>query len=553
MFGRVLITNTYDTKFSEEGLFYSFLGLAVILGAFLRIYLLPDQIILDDEMHALHALANHSYLFICTHFFPQNISTPLALIYKATGDMIGLNEFTMRLPTLLTGIAIIIVLPLFLKGILNASSALICAYLLAISPILINYSRIARPYSIVVFLVMVSIFSFYRWLLENKTRWALTFVISSILSLYFHFLCAPAIFATGAFGLLKSIRKSNRTQGNPQILYIFIMGCVILIGISILVSAQFWSSSGVLLGKTGGGHISIATIKHGLVLMLGIGNNMLLYMVIAGILAGVVIVFKRNRGFALFLIFVIAFQALSIMIICPSKVQYGHIFARYNLWSVPLFLLFLSVSLNSLKLPVTTWLRTPIFLLTNAIILSLLFFMGPIPKIYYTPNNFLNSNIFTDIEIAPEFTRYGLNRGRISSFYMHLGKSDQPFSIVETLWYFMSPYNRLPIYQRFHRKNVVIGFVSTLVKRYTKSEVNLDDRQRYSFKHFVDVTKKENVLGRGVRYIILHKNIQNEPCLHLNKTAIDVTSVILQLNADYGDPVFEDRDIMVFSVGDEAV
>jgi len=317
------------------------------------------------------------------------------------------------------------------------------------------------------------------------------------------------------------------------------------------VLAQFWNSSGVLLGKAGGGHVGIATIKQGLVLMLGFGNNVLLFLVIAGILAGIVIVLKRKRGFALFLIFVIAFQALSIMIICPSKVQYGHIFARYNLWSVPLFLVFFSVFLNSLKLPATMWFRTPVFLLTNAIILSLLFFMGPIPKIYYTPNNFLNSNIFTDIEIAPEFTRYGLNRGRISPFYMHLGKSDQPFSIVETPWYFMSPYNRLPIYQRFHRKDVVIGFVSTLVRRYTKSEVNLYDRQRYSFKHFVDVTKKESVLASGVRYIVLHKNIQNEPYLHLKKRAIDATPVILKLNADYGDPIFEDRDIMVFSVGEE--
>lgn len=539
-------------KTSEKSLFYPFLALAAALGAFLRIYLLPDQIILDDEMHALHALANHSYLFIYTHFFPQDISTPLALIYKATGDIIGLNEITMRLPTLLAGIAIIAVLPVFVKSVLNPGSALICAYLLAISPILINYSRIARPYSIVVFLVIVSIFSFYRWLVENKKRWALSFVIFSILSIYFHFLSAPAIFASAAFGLLKSICRSKNARENTQALNILIMAGIIVVGTGILVSAQIWNSIGFLIGKSGAGHLGFSMIKHGLILMLGSGNSVLVFLIIAGVLAGVVIVFNKNREFAIFLILVIAIQALSIMLIRPSKVQYGHVFARYNLWSVPLLLLFLSVTLNSIKLPSGMRIRTPVFLLTNSIVLSLLFFIGPVPKIYYTPNNFLNSNIFTEIEYAPGFTRFRLNRGRISPFYMHLGESDQVFSIVETPWYFMSPYNRLPIYQRFHRKRVVIGFVSALVKRYTKSEISLDDRERYSFRHFIDVTKKEDILDRGIRYIILHKDLKNEPYLKLKKKVIDVSPVIRKLKADYGDPVFEDRDIMVFSVMDKA-
>ncbi len=54
----------------------------------------------------------------------------------------------MRLPSLVCGLATILVLPLFLRPQVGSRSAVYLSWLLAISPIHIFYSRLARPYSL---------------------------------------------------------------------------------------------------------------------------------------------------------------------------------------------------------------------------------------------------------------------------------------------------------------------------------------------------------------------------------------------------------------------
>jgi len=519
-----------------------------LLGGSLRIYMLSDQIIVDDEMHALHAIINNSYQYIFTHFFPQDVCTPLALIYKLIADSVGLNELTMRMPTFLAGVGLIIVVPLFIRNILGQPTAIVCAFFVAISPVLINYSRIARPYSIAVLLVMISIWAFYRWLFDREKKWAILFVVSSILGIYFHLLCAPAILGILLFGLVECFINPAIVNDKSRMLAILAMGLVVLLVVGVLFAAPFWNSSHLLLRKAANGHVSALTLKRALVLLFGVGNHMLLLSMVIGTICGSIILFKRNRSLAFMVIIVVGVQITSICVLLPAKVQYFHIFARYNLWLLPLFLICISTTLTSIRFPEAFHLKSYPGVLISAIFISLLFFTGPIPKTYHRPNNFLNSNIFTDIEIAPEFSRFKLNSGPISTFYKNMGKSNEDFSIVETPWYFMNPYNRLPIYQSYHKKNVIIGFVSAIVQRYTKSDFSLANSDKYSFRHFLNVAKKEKLKGKKIRYIILHKDIQNEAYLKLRKPKLDIKPLISRFHAEYGAPVFEDKDILVFLV-----
>src|SRR5262245_1040866 len=90
---------------------------AVLVGAGLRLYQLGDQIIADDEWHALHAARDYDFRTIAEYFGSADISIPLALIYKAASSTIGLSELVMRTPVILFGLMALVVLPLLVRKI----------------------------------------------------------------------------------------------------------------------------------------------------------------------------------------------------------------------------------------------------------------------------------------------------------------------------------------------------------------------------------------------------------------------------------------------------
>src|SRR2546426_6677733 len=82
---------------------------AVAVGAAIRLDQIREQIVLDDEWHALFG-----YRRILTHFGWTDVCIPLAVYDKLVADTVGLSEMGMRLPVLLAGIGTLFVLPLML-------------------------------------------------------------------------------------------------------------------------------------------------------------------------------------------------------------------------------------------------------------------------------------------------------------------------------------------------------------------------------------------------------------------------------------------------------
>ena len=63
----------------------------------------------------------------------------------------------MRWPMMLAGIATLVALPLYARRYLGAGTALFFSVLLAISPMLVFYSRMARPYALTLLLSLVAL------------------------------------------------------------------------------------------------------------------------------------------------------------------------------------------------------------------------------------------------------------------------------------------------------------------------------------------------------------------------------------------------------------
>ena len=106
-----------------------------------------------------------------------------------------------------------------------------------------------------------------------------------------------------------------------------------------------------------------------------------------------------------------------------------------------------------------------------------------------------------------------------------------------------------PSNQRVHKKNVLIGFVGALVPRRSKSEIDLSDRSKFAFRHYVDITHKEELLGTGARYLILHKDLRKETFLKYKHPAPDITPLVDVFAEDFGAPIFEDEFLITFRIG----
>lgn len=175
------------------------------LGAVLRLWGLTRQVLVGDEIHAVVSVVNFSVREILTTYRFADHCIPLAAFYRAlTAGGIRLSEEIVRAPAVLAGLAALLLFPLAvarrpeLEG--GRRRAAILAWLLAVSPSLVYYSRIARPYAVVVLLAPLAVAAFWRWWRGGGHRWAVLYALAGAVSGWFFLGSAPFVAAPLAWG-----------------------------------------------------------------------------------------------------------------------------------------------------------------------------------------------------------------------------------------------------------------------------------------------------------------------------------------------------------------
>src|SRR5690348_11039314 len=94
------------------------LALALVTGIFLRSYLLPDQVLIDDEWHGFFYAIGKSPLWLLTHFsVPGATCIPLNFYTWLLGATVGWTETWLRLPSWIFGVLCVLVCPLLARKI----------------------------------------------------------------------------------------------------------------------------------------------------------------------------------------------------------------------------------------------------------------------------------------------------------------------------------------------------------------------------------------------------------------------------------------------------
>jgi predicted membrane-bound mannosyltransferase len=188
----------------ENPKYFLILGCAFVIGAGLRLYMLSSQILLDDEWHSICAVIGRTFLYVLTHFNLADNSNVFFNLYNLfLYRTVGWSEFTIRLPAIIPGLLSLVILPLLLRRFFNNRVSLLFAFLIAVSPFLIFYSRFSRAYSLVTLLCFSSLLLSCQWLMTGKKIFAAGFIITGVFAVYLHLYSIVTVFIpfAAAFGL----------------------------------------------------------------------------------------------------------------------------------------------------------------------------------------------------------------------------------------------------------------------------------------------------------------------------------------------------------------
>ena len=154
--------------------------LIFIIGIFLRIYYLFAPIRIDEAGVFIFLSSKSLIVSIFSYPFPGHhvfYSIMVNILHNILGD----DVWVMRLPALLTGILLIPATYLLFRAISNNLAALLSSALVAVSSPLIEFSTNARGYTIVTFILLISLLLIY-YLSANRNifGWSIFILLTAI-------------------------------------------------------------------------------------------------------------------------------------------------------------------------------------------------------------------------------------------------------------------------------------------------------------------------------------------------------------------------------------
>ena len=565
----------------NHGVFITAIVLAALVGLFLRLYLLKEQVFADDEWHCLYFAIGKSPVWLLTHFsIPGATCIPLNFYTALLGSTVGWSETLLRLPSVICGILCVIVCPLLARPLIGASPSAWLALLLAISPVLIFYSRIARPYSAVAFFGFAALLFAAHWARFGDRRSAALYVCSSVLAIYFHVFAVitvitPAVMAVFYFVRTRFPEKGAIVEVKPPMQYWLIAGAIIAaISGLLMLPAVFHVLQDKFYNVSFTGALTYRSLPRVAMFLAGTWEPFLMMLFLAALVAGIVSQCRRNPWFGWMLFSLYPLHAIALLISHPDAAQSAIILVRYAIPLVPVSLLFAACGIQVALDAVTA--RVPFRPVLEALIVLVcvagLLVTGPLRQCYTAPNNFTSHGVYQHFYGLHDWSRsfysdfpppgFDLDTivlvSEISPFYGTLAKNPDGRPLVEYPMMIGDHFNTFYYYQHFHKRPVIVGYTTNafLPNRFSFGNIYGDtyadqvlslvhDRSRLHFNNFVAMDNVPAMRARHVEYIILHKRFEAE----LPKIAAplpDLNRLEKKYRQQLGAPAYEDDHIVVF-------
>jgi hypothetical protein len=430
---------------------------------------LGQQPVLGDEAHALKSAASEASTLttiLAEKGFPD-VSIPLALWDYLLLNTVGLSEWGIRFPMLISGILFVLLLHRLIHRQLGAGCAFAATGLASLSPLLILFSRFARPYMPITLLSLLALHFWLRHIEGKRLAWGGA-VLATTLGAALSPICLPALGSLAVTALALRYfhkRRHNKSQDTGKTSRRSTWGNLVLVAIAgviaTLVLRQTWQLGSIVLG------LAQAVEERGRVTdwpavgmhLVGTAHRSVVFAVVGLTLIGAMLTWRRARTLALVLTVMIVVQTLAII----TLVQWGDrtfSIARYCMVLLPGLLAWTGVGLDAIAGLIGSQLlrgvsRDRVRLGFTSVAVLLLLVMGPLPGLFRTHNSF--TSIWpTEVPLPPH---YGSEeRPAWPRFYNALMDFPGDLAIMESPTVSTNRVSIMPFasYQRVHGRRVLL-------------------------------------------------------------------------------------------------
>ncbi|MEN8184195.1 MAG: glycosyltransferase family 39 protein [Myxococcota bacterium] len=472
---------------TETGAF----AVCIAVGAGARLWNLSGQIFGGDEFHAVRAALILPVSSLYATYQQADPSLPLATyggLLLAAG--LPLSDLALRVPVLVAGVAAVGLLPLLARRWIGHTAALLFAALLALSPNLVLYSRIARPYMPIALLAPVAAFLFLAWWQRQGGLGRLGgYAMAAAAASYFSPLAGPAAAAPLLYGLGDVVlRRGRGASARRGLTELGLAGAALAALVALFLVPGWESLWEIVSSKQGGGTFRTRGMLSAPRLAAG-SEHWPVAVLFWGVAAwGALVLWRRSRSLSLLCASLVTVHLGFLAVVQPLGVQDSVVLNRYLIVLLPILLLAVACGLGDLiaRLPATGRLAPglSVILLTVGWVAA-----GPLVQFPYRAGSFAHHNAEVVFTIPPSTLR-------LPEIYERL---DGDGALLEfpwpTEWFFGRAY---PVYQRAHRRPVLVA---------TDERVFHDDR--LALRTLVR-PEPADLLASRARWLVVHLDLMGE-------------------------------------------
>jgi hypothetical protein len=456
----------------------------------------------------------------------------------------------MRLPMLLSGIALLVVAPLMLRRETTLPVRAAWVALLAISPLLVYLSKTARPYALTSLLTFIAIVAFRRWwLAEGATRrWGASYIATTSLAGWLHPITLPFTLLPFAYYGVRALFAAGTSGGRSTgyaLRRLLMLGALALIPLAAALLPPLVNDWIRFSAKAGAHWVTPDSFYRTLLMLFGIARPALLIVLAALTGLGIHQLWRRDRDLTAYLATVVLAAAIAIAATGAEWIHHPGVYSRYLLPGLPFLLLFVAegaiVCLEPLR-PIG------VRALLAVALTALLLWAGPMPDYFYRPNQFIGHLRF-QYDYDPAHNPYVLEipPDPVPDFYRQLAqRPPRTLMLIEAPWRLESNFNPHPWYQEIHRQYVKIGLVTPVcgVREFGEYPATVTALR---FREFVHLSMILAGKSYGADYLVMHlKAWKTPPDAEVEWP--DVAACLPAIEAKLGAPVYRDPQIVVFDI-----
>jgi hypothetical protein len=515
---------------------------ALAVGAWLRIRGLGNQIIIDDEWHALHKLLRADMLDIVTHLDYADYSIPLTVYLRWLHDTIGVTEWGMHAPVLAAGIALLAVAPWLARAWTTPAVGATWAVLLAVSPVLVYFSRTARPYALTTLAAVVALVAFERWWRGKRhaEAWGTAYVAATFAGGYLHmtslaFTLSPFIY----FGV-RAMMRDRATL--PRLAR---MGAITALPLALALLPPVINDWFMFTAKAGVDSVTPESGYRTLLMLAGSAHVVVAALLVACAIVGAHRWWRRDPELAGYVLATAAIGTLAIVAARPNWVMHPPVLARYLAPLLPMFLLLAAEGAVALLPARVAALRMPLVALVG----GALWAAGPLPAQSREPNQF-SGHLRYQFDYDDAHNPYVRHAPvePVPAFYRQLAQlAPGTLTLIEAPWRLESHFNPHVWYQQIHRQNLLIGLTTPLcgISNFGEYPESSAGMRLKRFGHLTAVLRGHDY---GADFLVMHVKPWSTPPGE-NVPWPDVARCLPAIEAALGPAVFSDDRLVVFKLG----